>query len=75
LTLPKPGTPNINTRKALLFRVLLLPGAGGGGATWSSGGFRPVVIMGGYPGSAIFVNILFYIAANSRLGASRFRAF
>ncbi len=114
MRLSKSETPNINTRKALLFRVLLLtaiylglsffggrtgwhllypirifvtflhefghaagavltggkvlsvellPGAGGGGATWSSGGFRPVVIMGGYLGSAIFGNILFYIAA------------
>lgn len=43
--------------------VELLPGAGAGGGTWSSGGFRPVVIMGGYLGSAIFGNALFYIAA------------
>jgi len=46
-----------------VYSIELLPGAGAGGSTLSSGGFRPVVIMGGYLGSAIFGNLLFYIAA------------
>lgn len=46
-----------------VYKVELLPGAGAGGSTQVSGGFRPIIIMGGYLGSAIFGNILFYIAA------------
>ncbi len=46
-----------------VYNIELLPGAGAGGSTLSSGGFRPVVIMGGYLGSALFGNALFYIAA------------
>lgn len=34
-----------------------------GGFARSSGGYRPVIIMGGYVGSALFGNILFYIGA------------
>jgi len=35
----------------------------GSGWTRSVGGNRPVIIMGGYLGSAIFGNILFYVGA------------
>jgi len=35
----------------------------GSGWTRSVGGSRPVIIMGGYLGSAIFGNILFYVGA------------
>ena len=36
-----------------------------GGATTTTGGSRPVILMGGYIGSAIFGNILFFIGAKS----------
>ena len=35
----------------------------GGGVTWTANGSRPIIIMGGYIGSALFGNILFYIGA------------
>jgi len=37
--------------------------SGGGGLAWTRGGNRAVVIMGGYIGSALFGNILFFIGA------------
>lgn len=36
-----------------------------GGTTTTTGGNRPVIIIGGYIGSAIFGNILFFIGAKS----------
>ena len=38
----------------------------GSGWTKSIGGNRPVIIMGGYLGSAIFGNLLFYVGARSK---------
>jgi len=38
----------------------------GSGWTRSVGGNRPVIIMGGYLGSAIFGNLLFYVGAKLR---------
>jgi len=35
----------------------------GGGVTWTANGSRPIIIMGGYIGSAVFGNLLFYIGA------------
>jgi len=35
----------------------------GGGVTWTTNGSRPIIIMGGYIGSALFGNLLFYIGA------------
>lgn len=37
--------------------------ADGSGVTWTSGGNRTIILMGGYIGSAIFGNLLFYIGA------------
>ncbi len=34
-----------------------------GGTAWTSGGNRAIVLMGGYIGSALFGNLLFYIGA------------
>lgn len=33
----------------------------GSGVTWTAGGSRPVILMGGYIGSALFGNLLFFI--------------
>jgi len=40
--------------------------ANGSGVTASRGGHRGITIMGGYIGSAIFGNVLFYIGAKSK---------
>ena len=37
--------------------------ADGSGVTWTYGGSRAITLMGGYIGSAIFGNVLFYIGA------------
>ena len=44
----------------------------GSGVTWTRGGSRSITLMGGYIGSAIFGNILFYIGAKAKPQVAKF---
>jgi len=47
----------------------------GSGVCWSSGGNRAIILMGGYIGSAIFGNLLFYIGTRENNTISKTTVF